>query len=374
MIRVLHITFDMTIGGAQQVIRQLIENVAEDEVESEIVCLDGELGELGELLRQQRFEIHILWRRPGIDMKLIGQLHRLIRSRRYDIVHCHQYTPYFYGVLSAFFTRSKIIFTEHGRFYPDYSSWKRKILNPILGLFTSKITSISKATKTALIEYENFSAKDIELIYNGIADMSGIEVDANQLKRHFKIESSKMIFGTISRLQPIKNQSMMIRAFKRVYECDKNTHLLLVGDGEIRPELELLVAELGISGAVSFTGFQTNPYRFHKIIDVFLLSSFSEGTSMTLLESMSFSPACVVTDVGGNPELIIDGENGLVVASDDERAFAEACLKLLKDRSLLEAMGDKGRQRYLSLFHVNLMVARFVDIYAELTLGAHLRK
>jgi glycosyltransferase involved in cell wall biosynthesis len=366
MIRVLHITFDMTIGGAQQVIRQLVENMEKGQVESEIVCLDGELGELGELMLQQGFKIHILQRRPGIDRRLIVQLHQLIRSRGYDIVHCHQYTPYFYGLLAAFLTRCKIIFTEHGRFYPDYGSWKRKILNPLLGLFTSKITSISHATKMALIEYENFAAKDIEVIYNGIADMSAIEINAEQLKSHFNIPLGKVIFGTISRLQPIKNQSMMIRAFKRVNDHDKNTHLLIVGDGEIRSELESLVAELGISGAVSFTGFQTDPYRFHRIIDVFLLSSFSEGASMTLLEAMSFSTPCVVTDVGGNPELIIDGENGLVVPSDDEAEFAHRCRSLLADPVSRQEMVLKGRARYLAMFRVERMVESFVRIYENI--------
>jgi glycosyltransferase involved in cell wall biosynthesis len=352
----------MTIGGTQQVIRQLVENLDENVIQSEIVCIDGRLGELGEILQEQGVSIHILKRQLGFDTSLIKTLFQLIRSNQYDVIHCHQYTPFVYGVLASLFTGAKVIFTEHGRFYPDYGTWKRKLINPLFSVFTAKITAISQATKQALVKFEGFNADKIEVIYNGIADKSHIEVDEAALKAEFGIPQSTFIFGTISRLQPIKNQSTMIKAFKQVHDQDKDTHLLIVGDGEIRAELEALAQTLGLKNNVTFTGFQKDPYQFHRIIDVFLLSSFSEGTSMTLLEALSFSVPCVVTDVGGNPEVVGNKYTGMVVSNNDEVEFYSAMLYML-DAPKRMLMGKNARDDFAERFEYSKSLIRFYALY-----------
>jgi glycosyltransferase involved in cell wall biosynthesis len=362
-IKVLHVTFDMTIGGTQQVIRQLVENLDENVIQSEIACIDGKIGDLGEILQEQGVSIHILERQSGFDIALIKSLYNLIRANQYDVIHCHQYTPYVYGVIASVLTKAKVIFTEHGRFFPDYSTRKRQMINPIFGLLTAKITAISEATKQALVEFEGFKSDKIEVIYNGIADKNGIEVDEAALKAQFDIPQSAFIFGTISRLQPIKNQSMMINAFKQVHDQHKDAHLLIVGDGESRSDLENLVRELNLKNGVTFSGFQKDPYQFHRIIDVFLLSSFSEGTSMTLLEAMSFSTPCVVTDVGGNCELIKNKRNGFTVETDDAKAFAGACSCFLMNKELLEQMGKAARLAFEDDFKIEKMSHSYTSLY-----------
>jgi glycosyltransferase involved in cell wall biosynthesis len=366
-IKVLHVTFDMTIGGTQQVIRQLVENLDENVIQSEIVCIDGRLGELGEILQEQGVSLHILKRQLGFDASLIKSLFQLIRANQYDVIHCHQYTPFVYGVLASLFTKAKVIFTEHGRFYPDYGTWKRKLINPLFSVFTAKITAISQATKQALVKFEGFNADKIEVIYNGIADKSDIEVDEIALKAEFGIPQSAFIFGTISRLQPIKNQSMMIKAFKQAHDQHNDTHLLIVGDGEIRAELEALARTLGLKDNVTFTGFQRDPYRFHKIIDVFLLTSFSEGASMTLLEAMSFSTPCIVTDVGGNPELISHGITGCLVSLGDENEFVDYCLTLVENIEERKETGMNARKIYLQRFNLMTMTLSYQEKYAAVS-------
>ncbi len=365
-IKVLHVTFDMTIGGAQQVIRQLVENMDDSKVQSEIVCIDGKLGEIGEMLQDIGISIHLLKRQQGFDFDLIKQLRKLVKSNQYDVIHCHQYTPYLYGLIASLFTSGSVIFTEHGRFYPDYGTWKRKLLNPFFSLLTAKITSISEATKFALVKYENFNSSDIDVIYNGIQDYSRIKVDETSLKLEFNIPQNDFIFGTISRLQPIKNQEMMIKAFAKVHEKNRNIHLLVVGDGESKERLESLANELHLEGNIVFTGFQRNPFLFHKIIDVFLLTSFSEGTSMTLLEAMSFSKPCIVTNVGGNPELIKHNENGFLISSGDIENFSNMMEKLLNKPKILARMGHDGRKKYLSMFSIQNFISSFNSIYKEM--------
>ena len=171
------------------------------------------------------------------------------------------------------------------------------------------------------------------------------------------------IFGTVSRLQPIKNQKLMINAFARIHEKYPQTHLLIVGDGEARKELEMLVSQLQLESSVTFTGFQKDPYRFYQIFDIVLLSSFSEGLSMTLIEAMAASRPAVVTNVGGNAEVVTDGENGLVVESDNVPLFTNAMEKSLINQIDLKVMGEHSRKKYLEQFSIENMVEKMMSIY-----------
>lgn len=174
------------------------------------------------------------------------------------------------------------------------------------------------------------------------------------------------MFGTISRLDPIKNQTMMVRAFARCLKQNESLRLLIVGDGPIREELESLAAELGVGEAVIFTGFQPIPQQFLALMDVFLLPSLSEGTSMTLLEAMAFSKPTVATAVGGTPEIIVDGESGSLIANEDEEALVLAMMELSKSESQRDAMGKRARQDYESRFTLPSMVSHYESLYDRL--------
>jgi glycosyltransferase involved in cell wall biosynthesis len=368
VIKILHVTLNMHIGGAEQVIKHLVEEMDSALYPSDVVCIDDEIGDMGQDLIVQGFQVVSLGRKKnGFDFSVVSRLNRLIRDNGYDVVHCHQYSPYLYGVLAAIFTRAKVVFTEHGRFYPDFSTWKRRLINPVLQLFTYRIVAISEATKQALISYENFSRHRIIVVYNGIVDSSVREIDIASIKSEWSIPEGNFVLGTISRLQPIKNQKLMLDAFKRINEKIGHCSLLIVGDGPEKKALERRCNELGLGNSVVFTGFQSNPYQFHALIDLFLLTSFSEGTSMTLLEAMSFSKPCVVTDVGGNPEVVIDGETGFVVQGVTENGVEErltdACLKVMQDEQKRSQFAIAARSVFERKFTVRAMLNSYEKMY-----------
>lgn len=365
---VLHITYDMRIGGTEQVIKNLVEHSSSDKYKSFIYCLESPIGPWGQELAKTGVQISAGNRTPTLDLLLIRDIRNFIITNKINIVHCHQYTPFIYGLFASFFTSAHVIFTEHGRFYPDTYSWKRKFLNPILERLTSNITCISIATKYALVEHENFSFDRINVIYNGIKDLS-LELHSESIesfKNKYDLSSDKTILGTVARLDPIKNQKMMISAFERVLREFPNTILLIVGDGELRKELENHALLLGIKSSVIFTGYITHPLVAIKAIDIFLLSSLSEGASMTLLEAMSLSKPCVVTDAGGNPEIISDNETGYVTKNSDPVAFSEAIKRLLRSKTLQNKMGAKARLIFESRFSVKNMVAAYESIYQHI--------
>lgn len=371
MIKVLHITFDLKLGGTQQVIRQLVTNVDAEKVESHIICIDGIVGELGEVIEATgKVKVTAVQRRPGIDLKLVKTLAHYVKQNNIDVVHCHQYSPYFYGALATLGRRAKLIFTEHGRFYPDIVSTKRQWINRILAMWTSSITAISKATVQALIDLEKLPQKKMDVIYNGInPELTKSSEDLQKIaefREQYHVSENDFVFGTISRLEPIKNQKMMINAFKSVLEFIPNAKLLLIGDGAARQDLEAQADELGLREKVVFSGFIVDPQNLLQIMDVFLLPSFSEGTSMTLLEAMSYSKPAIVTNVGGSPEIVLQGETGIVVESDNTQELIDAMLKLNSDSELRKEYGENAYKRFCDHFTDTVMVEKYQSLYRRL--------
>lgn len=364
-VKVMHITYDMRIGGTEMVIKNLIECNSDQKLEMSLFCIESPLGIWGEELKGSGTPVAIKERLPGFDLKLVRAIRRHIKKNRIDIVHCHQYTPWVYGVLAAAFTKTKVIFTEHGRFYPDFSSWKRKLINPLLMYFTNKVTCICNATKLALSQYENIKEQDIDVVYNGINKVT-VNQSPMTIREQYKLPSHAFIFGTVARLDPIKNQLMMIEAFAKAMSEKQDAFLMIVGDGEMRTELENKVDELKIRRKVIFTGYIPFPGNIINAFDIFLLSSLSEGASMTLLEAMSLSKPCIVTDAGGNNELILNGYNGIVTENQNTVAYSEAIISMYSDKDLQKQYSEASLERFVNTFSVDKMSSQYHKYYFEM--------
>jgi glycosyltransferase involved in cell wall biosynthesis len=375
----------MRIGGTEMVIKNIIDGltntvisntpsitIVEDpplpkaEFKMSVLCIESPLGPFAEELKNGGIKFFELSRRPKFDTKLIKEIRQNIKNSNVDIIHCHQYTPWVYGVIAAAFTKTKVIFTEHGRFYPDSSTWKRKLINPILNLFTDQVTVISKATKQALIDFENMPKKSIDVIYNGIAPLKVELSDISMLREELSIPENQTILGTIARFDPIKNHTMMLKAFSLVLEQQPNTTLIIVGDGEERTNIETCIYELNIQDKVILTGYQTKPQNYLALMDIYLLSSLSEGTSMTLLEAMSLSKPCVVTDAGGNPEIVINGKNGFVTQNANAIQFAQGILQLIQNPQLFTQMSRSSLIIFKENFSAHKMNLAYKQLYKQL--------
>ena len=364
--KVLHLTFDMRIGGTEQVIKSLIDGADTDLFEHAIFCIEAPLGPFGEALHQKGVQIHTEVRQKGFDKGLPLRIRKYIKKHQIDILHCHQYTPWVYGTMAAMFTRTKVVFTEHGRFYPDSSSWKRQLINPVLNMFTDQVVAISKATQNALVNYENFPRICIDVIYNGIAELTINPTTVAKHKAACQIDESHVVLGTIARFDPIKNHKMMIKAFAEVVKTYPKAILLIVGDGDERSNIESLITELNLAENVILIGYDPQPQHYLAMMDIYLLSSFSEGTSMTLLEAMSIGKPCVVTDAGGNAEIIHHNLNGVVTGNDNLAQFVQGCLQLIADSQQRDKYGEQGRNIFAQKFSLKAMVSDYQKYYTKL--------
>lgn len=365
-VRVLHVTFDMGIGGTEQVIRELVTHLPASEFTHRVVCIDGRVGPIGEQLQQQGIDVEALKRASGFDRYMIASIKARIREYRIDIVHCHQYTPWVYGLLAALGTGARVVFTEHGRFYPDRYRYKALLINPVMALLTNAIVAISSATRDALGRYEFIPKRKVQIVYNGIEGWSADLEQAARVRRELGIPSEDPVLGTIARLDPVKNQTMMLEAFAGVLNTHPNAWLLMVGDGPDRDRLEALAEQLDITGRVKFVGFKNQPIAYLSAMNGFLLSSHTEGTSMTLLEAMSLGIPTVATRVGGNPEIIDNERTGLLTPAGDAAAFQAAIVRLLDDPILAQSLSEAAIQRFKRDFSVQSMQASYAGLYRRI--------
>ncbi|MCX5679740.1 MAG: glycosyltransferase [Candidatus Omnitrophica bacterium] len=365
--KIMYVVHSLGVGGVEKLVYNMIERSARYDIEPIVCCLDHS-GLWGEELKRKGFKVFDLNRKEGIDLKVVKKLRAILKEERPDIAHAHQYTPYFYTILSVFwFHGPKIVFTEHGRFFPDRMSGKRVIFNQIAMLFTGAIIGVCEFSKRSLIKYEKFPGDRIEVIYNGVRpEEFSIDSDISLNKISLSLNANNKIIGTVGRLCKEKNYSMLIRAFGEIKRHLKDAKLLIVGDGELRGELENSARNENVENEVLFLGERRDIPELMKVFDVFVLSSDLEAASLVLLEAMASGVPVVATNVGGNPELVLDGVTGLLAPKNDHQKFGEAVVDILQDPDRAKKMGKAGRTRVIEKFSFDRMVNEYVEVYRSL--------
>ena len=177
------------------------------------------------------------------------------------------------------------------------------------------------------------------------------------------------MIGTVGRLDPVKDQGTLVRAFAALCashpEQAERLRLVIVGDGSTRAGLEQLAREEGLAGRTWFAGARDDVPELMRALDVFVLPSLAEGISNTIMEAMATGLPVVATDVGGNAELVVEGQTGYLVPRDDPRAMATALARYLQQAEQLQRHGEASRARAESTFSLPVMVNRYREVYRQ---------
>jgi sugar transferase (PEP-CTERM/EpsH1 system associated) len=368
--KICQLLHSLCVGGAEVLAARLARQLR-DRCRFLFVCLD-EIGTLGEELRDEGFPVHLIGRRPGLDWRCSYRLARLLRQNKVDIVHAHQYTPFFYGMTARFlYRRPGVIFTEHGRHFPDYPRRKRMLVNRLLLTRRDRVVGVGEAVRKALIENEGISNDRVTVIYNGIALSPFTEkgCDREKVRQEIGIGSDELLILQVARLDYLKDHATAIRTLGHVVGQRPNARLVLVGEGPERAKIEELSRQAGLENHVQLLGLRKDVSRLLYAADVFLLTSISEGIPLTLIEAMAAGLPVVATRVGGVGEVIEDGTTGLLAPSSDDSALAERILQLAGDRERRMRMGETGRQRATAIFSENRMHGEYLRLYEEMLRG-----
>jgi len=362
--KVLHLIQGLEIGGLEMMVVNFIEKLDRSRFVPEVVCFDT-LGELSERLEAQGVPVHFVKRHPGIDYYYIFRLASFLRHNQVDILHLHNPTAFFYGTLAAKLVGlSPIIYTEHGR---DFSSSKKiKMANRWLGKLVDKVVAVADFSRHYLIDHEGISESKVLTIHNGIdGERYAAKYDVASVRASLGLTEEQAVIGIVARLDPIKNHALLIKSMKKVLSEQRQAILLIIGDGPLRVELKQLCNELCFNENIRFLGSRSDVPELLSALDVFVLCSISEGLSLTLAEASAAGKPIVVTNVGGNSEVVQDGVSGHVVPSNCVDSLANAILDILNKPELSQQMGQAGRERFEQQFTLHGMVKSYQDLYEQ---------
>jgi sugar transferase (PEP-CTERM/EpsH1 system associated) len=354
----------LPVGGAEVLIDRIVRRLR-DRYRFVIACLD-QVGQLGEALLHDGIQVLQLGRQPGFDWKCVRRLHKCIRHEGAQIIHAHQCTPFAYALATrAFGRRPPVLLTEHGRFFPDLPSRKRKLFHRLLSQRNDQFVAVGQTVHQALVDNEGLDPDRIQVVYNGV-DMQADGLDPTAracLRAEFGIAQSDCLVVQVARLDMIKDHGTALRAIGLAADRDQRLRLVIVGDGPERASIEHNISERSLQNRVTMLGVRSDVRRLLAAADVFLLTSVSEGIPVTVLEAMAAGVPVVATAVGGVPELIRHEESGLLAPAGDAAGLADALVRLAGDLDLRKRLAARAQERAVTDFCEQRMISQYDRIY-----------
>lgn len=279
-----------------------------------------------------------------------------------DIVHGHAAPELAMLTRGAFggAGRAKRIVTLHG-FAVSNPEANFRIANAVARLGrVERIITVSEA-EARMLRAAGYPSKRAQVVYNGIPDVGAGGTSINWREKQGWSPDTPVV-GAVGRLEAVKGFDVLLQSFAKVHTRGR---LVIVGDGSQREELERQSEALGVADRVYFAGYIPDAERAPGGFDVMVVPSRQEALPLACLEAMAAGTPIVASDVGGLPEVIVDGETGLIVPPDDVGALTAAIKSLLEDGPRAREMGRQGRHRFLRNFHVDVMAERTWALYEE---------
>lgn len=340
-----------------------------------VFCLD-EPGAWANKLRKAGIPVHCMWRQSGLDFSVSFRLARLFKKWNVSLIHAHQCTPWFYSALSRIiYPKTRLLFEEHGRFFPELDRPIRRWVNRLLiRKLTHRFVAVSKDIRDRLVKYEGLNSDDIEIVYNGVKPPPEITREKrHSLRKSVSFSEQDFVVGTVGRLNSIKNIPMLVSSVGMASRDIPNLRCLIVGGGEEYGSVEEAIVKQDLTEYVKLTGFRTDAVELTQCMDLFVLSSLSEGTSIALLEAMAAGIPVAVTAVGGNPEVVIDDLSGWLVPSGDVTRLSGVIREAVLSPEKTHLLATGGQRRFYEMFSIDQMLERYTEIYDEM-IGKYYKK
>ena len=363
-VNLLLVASSLCIGGAETVIRHLAETIDREQF-AVTVCHLKERGPIGVELERQGIDIVGISEdaMPKPDYLTFRKLLKVIRQRRIDVVHTH--TPH--GLVDAticklFRPGLKVVHTFHFGNYPHTQPrilWMERIFSRL----ADQLYAVGELQRGRIRETHGLGDSAIRTLRNGVS-VAGAAADDSFRNRY--AAGDEVLIGTIATLIEQKGLRDLMKVARRVTDLGHRARFVIVGEGQLRGELEALRSELGLEETVSLTGWITNAAAVAlPAFDVFFQPSLWEAMSMVLLEAMAAGKPVVATRVGDATHVVDEGLDGLLVDSGDIEGMAQALVRLIGDPALRAQMGQRGRQKVAGHYTIAHMTQAYEQAYLE---------
>jgi glycosyltransferase involved in cell wall biosynthesis len=303
---------------------------------------------------------------PLAQIRSLALLYRAMRIRPPDIVHAFFFWSIIYGRLLklAGIVRVLVENREDQGF-----AWGRHeyLLLRKTRHVPDRIVCVSNAVREVVLEREGIEESRIAVIHNGV-EPDAVPPGRRETTRHeLGFDGDHLVLGMVANYnRPVKGVANFLDAIPAIRTAVPSARFLFVGGGNEEGSLREKARSLGIEPFVVFAGYQKDIHRYYEVMDVSVLTSFSEGLSLTLLESMGHGIPVVATEVGGNREVVVDGQSGYLVPVHDRGMLVDRIVRLLSDPGLRKKVGEEGRRRVGRQFRMQDVADRYLDTYREL--------
>lgn len=363
-VRVLHLLPQLRLGGMEKGVVKLLNGLAPERIVSSVCSFDGTtdsiLNSLNRIVR-----VDVLGRRPGNDPLLVWRLVRLLVRQRPDVVHSHSWGTLCEGYVASRLTRIRhFVHSEHGTM--DLRPRNRRVQRWIWRR-ADRVLSVSSNLADRMARELGFPRDRVQVILNG-ADLEQFgAMPRAAARRSLGISDTEFVIGTVGRLVPVKDHETLLAILVNLKSAGIKCLGVVVGDGPLRSALEARARALDLDVSVRFLGNRSDVPCILSALDVFLLTSLSEGLPNSVLEAMASGLPVVSTHVGGVDELVEDGETGLLAPPKAHHMLAVAVSRLACDSALRRRMGAKGQKKARTQFGSQRMLDQYERFYLELT-------
>jgi glycosyltransferase involved in cell wall biosynthesis len=290
----------------------------------------------------------------------------LLRNNRPDVVHTFFPASNILGVLAASMAGIKNILSSR-RDYGEWMNSRYLLATRFANKFATKIVANSHMVEKLTVIKENVKEENIKVIYNGIdTKLFKITERDHLLKSKLNIPSDHKIAGIVANFRPMKRQFTFIRAAHEILRTRRDVSFLLIGRGPLQEEIERLAQTLKVDRHIYFAGVQTEILPFLSILDVGVNCSDGEGLSNAVMEYMAAGVPCVVSNAGGNPDLITHEVNGCVFELDDYKTLARLILKLMDDSKMSQQFARNAKEKIEKEMRLDVILSKYERFYQTL--------
>ena len=373
---IVHVIYRLDVGGLENGLVNLINRIPADRFRHAIVCLTRSSDFRKRIIRRD-VAVFTLDKPPGNSALTHFKLWRLLKQLRPAIVHTRNLAA-LEGTIPAFLARVPVrIHGEHGRDVGDLDGEDRQMqrLRRLFKPFVHQYVALSKDLERYLHERIRVPPQRLAQFYNGVdTDIFRPPAAGREpLPVADFAAPDAFIIGTVGRMQEVKDQLTLARAFIEAVasapEAKRRMRLVMVGDGPLRPQVSAVLEAAGVRQLAWLPGDRDDVPSLMRGLDLFVLPSLAEGVSNTILEAMATGLPVIATAVGGNPEIVEEGQTGRLVPRSAPGAMAEAMLGYYANGSERQRHGQRAREVAVARFSMSAMVTNYLDLYDRMLEG-----
>jgi glycosyltransferase involved in cell wall biosynthesis len=351
-------------GGAELVVVELCNCLQNEGHQPVVITLKS--GWLTEKLSEIGVEFIILENKKSYDFRFFMELVRIIREKKIDLIHSHEFLMNTYGTAASMVTGCPIIMTIHGKGYYT-AKWRRRAVYWLVSRCAFRTVAVSNNLKNFLIGKIKLSPSNVSVICNGVdvnRFITGDEKKSNRLKDEFGLKG--IVIGAIGNLYPVKGHIHLIRAARLIVDEFDGANFVVIGKKtDYLNFLQEEVKRHRLTDHFLFLGFRDDIPQLMQLIDIFVLPSSEETFSMATIEALASSKPVVATRCGGPEEIIVDGKHGFLVPIGNPEKLAKKIMELIRNPDLRRAIGEEGHKLVREKFTTEVMFDNYKRLYEE---------